>query len=498
MKRKQVLGTLSLVLIGVIFGAVLVSGFGWVRPSAADIQIGSANPPVVNVSPDVISFNNAFVEVANKVTPSIVQITVVSEAKNDFHDNFKFFFPFRDDIPKERQGGGSGVIISADGYILTNNHVVENASSVQVSFTDNRKMDATVIGTDPLTDLAVIKVNAKDLPAAYLGVSDNVKVGEWVMAIGNPLSFSSTVTAGIVSAVGRSLNLIQDSYGVENFIQTDAAINPGNSGGALVNLKGEVIGINSAIATNGMTSSYIGYGFAIPIDLAKTVASDLIENGTVSRGYIGVRIEAVNDETAKAFGLDKPTGVLIQEVIKDGSAAKEDIKSGDIILEIDGHVVTQPNELQSYVARKSAGDKVNLKIFRDGDNIERSVKLKAPDGEDNAKPVSNKKIEKDDKDNEVQEINFDEIGLTVQNLKSADYKSFKVENGIKITDVKAYGKAFNQRLFKNLVIVEVDKKPIESVKDFEKIIKSKKGEAILLKLADSEGTTRYVGLEIPS
>lgn len=498
MKRKQVLGTLSLVLIGVIFGAVLVSGFGWVRPSAADIQIGSATPPVVNVSPDVVAFNNAFVEVANKVTPSIVQITVVSEVKNDFHDNFKFFFPFRDDIPKERQGGGSGVIISADGYILTNNHVVENASSVQVSLTDKRHYDATVVGTDPLTDLAVIKVDAKDLPAAYLGESDNVKVGEWVMAIGNPLSFSSTVTAGIVSAVGRSLNIIQDSYGVENFIQTDAAINPGNSGGALVNLKGEVIGINSAIATNGMTSSYIGYGFAIPIDLAKTVASDLIENGEVSRGYIGVRIEAVNDETAKAFGLDKPTGVLIQEVMKDGAASNEDIKSGDIILEIDGHVVTQPNELQSYVARKRAGDKVNLKIFRDGDNIERSVKLKAPDEDSDAKPVSNKKIERDNKDNETQEIAFDEIGLTVQNLKSADYKSFKVENGIKITDVKAYSKAFNQRLFKNLVIVEVDKKPIESVKDFEKIINSKKGKAILLKLADSEGTTRYVGLEIPS
>lgn len=500
MKHKNVLGAAALLLFGIIFGSVLVSGFGWVRPSAAEIQIGSDKPPVVNVTPDVVAFNNAFVEVANKVTPSIVQITVVSETKNDFHDKFKFFFPFRDDIPRERQGGGSGVIISNDGYILTNNHVVENANSVLVALTDKRSYDATVVGTDPLTDLAVIKVNADNLPAAYLGESDDIKVGEWVMAIGNPLSFSSTVTAGIVSAVGRSLNIIRDKdgYGIENFIQTDAAINPGNSGGALVNLKGEVIGINSAIATDGMSGSYIGYGFAIPIDLAKTVAEDLIAHGKISRGYIGVRIESVNDETAKAFGLDKPTGVLIQEVIEDGAASKEDIKSGDIILEIDGHKISQANELQGYVARRRAGDNVNLKIFRDGKTIERSVRLKAPDGEENVRPISNDKIEKDGNDLDKQEVTFEDIGMTVQNLRSSELKNYKVDSGILITDVKTYGKAYNQRLFKNLVITEVDKKPVTSVREFEKIVKSKKGEAILLKLADSEGATRYVGLEIPS
>lgn len=499
MKRNKILGAVALVVFGVIFGSVLVSGFGWVRPSAAEMQIGSEKPPVVNVTPDVVAFNNAFVEVANKVTPSIVQITVVSEEKrNDIPDQFKFFFPFRDDVPRERQGGGSGVIISNDGYILTNNHVVENATSVRVALTDKRHFDATVVGTDPLTDLAVIKVDAKDLPAAYLGESDNVKVGEWVMAIGNPLSFASTVTAGIVSAVGRSLNIIKDSYGVENFIQTDAAINPGNSGGALVNLKGEVIGINSAIATDGMSGSYIGYGFAIPIDLAKSVSADLIANGKVSRGYIGVRIEAVNDETAKAFGMSKPAGVLIQGIVEGGAAEKEDIKSGDIILDIDGHEVNQPNELQSYVARKRAGDKVTLKLFRDGDTIERNIRLKAPDGEESAKPVSNDKMEKNGNDLDIQEVTFDDLGMTVQNMRSSERKDYNVKNGILITDVKAYGKAYNQRLFKNLVIIEVDKKPIDSVTAFKKIVGSKKGGAILLKLADKEGTTRYVGLEIPS
>lgn len=500
MNRRKIIGAAALVLFGIIFGSVLVSGFGWVRPSAAEIQIGSENPPVVNVTPDIVAFNNAFVEVANKVTPSIVQITVVTEVKSNSHDQFKFFFPFRDDVPQERQGGGSGVIISNDGYILTNNHVVENASSVQVAFTDKRRFDATVVGTDPLTDLAVIKVNAENLPAAFLGTSDNVQVGEWVMAIGNPLSFSSTVTAGIVSAKGRSLNIIKDTkgYGVENFIQTDAAINPGNSGGALVNLKGEVIGINSAIATNGMTSSYIGYGFAIPIDLAKTVAADLIANGKVSRGYIGVSIEAVNDETAKAFGLDKPAGVLIQNVLEDGAAAKEDIKAGDIILKIDGHEVNQPNELQSYVARKRAGDKVNLQLFRDGDKIERNVKLKAPDGDSKAEPVSNNKIEKDDMDLDIQEVTLDNIGMSVKNLKSSERESYKVDSGILISDVKPYSKAYNQQLGQNLVIVEVDKKPINSVREFEKIVKSKKGEAILLKVVYKNGSTRYVGLEIPN
>ena len=499
MKRKNLIGTLSLVFIGVVFGAILVSGFGWVRPSYADFQIGASKPPVEKVNVDAQAFNDAFVNVAEKVTPSIVQILVVSTVSDkDEEGGFHFFFPFRNDIPKEQQGGGSGIIISDDGYILTNNHVVENAKQVTVTLNDKEQYDAKVIGTDPLTDLAVIKIDGKNLPTAYLGDSDNLKVGQWVMAIGNPLALTSTVTAGIISAKGRQLNLIKDSYGVENFIQTDAAINPGNSGGALVDLNGAVVGVNSAIATNGMTNNYIGYGFAIPINLAKSVAHDLIAHGKVSRGYIGVSISSVDDATAKAIGLETPKGVMIQSIVKDGAASKEDIKSGDVILKIDDREINQPNELQSYVAGKSAGAKVKLTLYRDGKEIERYVTLKAKDEDANAVAASDNKSNNIDEERDNKEMSFDNIGLTVRNLTGSEKKDYKVDNGVFISDVKDYSKAYNQRIFSGLVITQVDKENINSVSDFDKVIKNKKGQAILLKLVDKQGTTRFVGLEIPS
>lgn len=503
MKGRNLFGTISLLIVGIVFGAILVSSADLVKPSKAEeIQIGSNSSPVENVT--LSDFNSAFIEVAEKVTPSIVSITVVSQMKDDPHKGFDFDIPFffkRDDgTPRNRQGGGSGVIISKDGYILTNNHVVENAVSVKITLFDKRELDAEVVGTDPLTDLAVVKVEAEDLPEAFLGDSDKVKVGSWVMAIGNPLNYlTSTVTAGIVSAIGRNINIIQDNYGIEDFIQTDAAINPGNSGGALVDLNGAVIGINSAIATNGFNASYIGYGFAIPINMAKSVAQDLIENGEVSRGYIGVSIREVDAATARALGLEKPMGIMIQNVVEDGAASKEDIIAGDVILKVDGRDVNKPNELQSYIARKRAGINVELLIFRDGDEITRTVKLKARDDkkDDTELALKNKKEKKKDP-NEINEITFDNLGLTVRDITDDLAKKYKIENGIFVKDVKRFSKAANQRLFPGLVIVEVDKKDIDSVDDFEDIIKSKEGDAVLLKVQDKDGNTSFIGLEIPN
>lgn len=499
MRTKNIVAALVLVLLGVIFGVVLVSGFGWVRPSLAEVQIGTQVAPVQDIDPELLSFNKAFIEVAEKVTPSIVQIRVISRVDRDEsrNDPFHFFMPFRDDIPRERQGSGSGIIISDDGYILTNNHVVENASQVSVDLYDRTSYDAEVIGTDPLTDLAVIKIDAEDLPAAYLGDSDKLKVGEWVMAIGNPLAFTSTVTAGIVSAFGRSLNLIRDSYGVENYIQTDAVINRGNSGGALVDLSGAVVGINSAIATDGMSSTYIGYGFAIPINLAKSVAQDLIANGKVNRGYIGVRIEAVDAATAKAIGLDKPKGVLIQDIIEDGAAAEEDIKEGDVILKVDDVEVNQPNELQAYIARKRANDDVVLTLFRDGDTINRTITLKARDENESSVKASNDRNEDRDLDKKIDELEIESIGLKIKDMTSSQLSDYNVEYGVLITDVKRYSKAYDQGLGRGLVITELDRKPINDVTEFEDIVESKKGNAVLLKVIDKQGTTRFVGLEIP-
>ncbi len=497
MERKNIIGALALILIGVVFGAVLVSSFGWVKPSMAEVQIGSENPPVQQSIVDVKSFNDAFVEVAEKVTPSIVQINVLSEIKTNPHDKFKFFFPFDDNFPKEQEASGSGVIISEDGYILTNNHVVKNAVDVEVTLNDKRKFKAKIIGKDPLTDLAVIKIDAEDLPAAYLGDSDKLKVGTWVMAIGNPLSLSSTVTAGIVSATNRSLRLIKDSYGVEDFIQTDAAINPGNSGGALVDLTGAVVGINTAIATSGMSATYIGYGFAIPINLAKAVAQDLIANGKVSRGYIGIKISEVDAAMAKAVGLDKPKGIMVQELIEGGAAEEADIKAGDVILKIDDKEVNQPNELQSYVATKRAGQTVTLTLFRNGEIITREVTLKKRDN-DEEETVKVDEERESKKDNEgIEEIAFKDLGLTVKDMTERQYKKYGTDHGIIITDVKRFSNADNQGLRPGYVITEVDNKEIDSVKDFEDIVDSKKGKAILLKVRVDKKNSFFVGLEIP-
>jgi len=494
MNYKGILGAAVLIFVGIIFGAILVSGFGVVRPSLADINLGAANPPV-NLDADATSFSKAFIEVAEKVTPTIVQVTVVSERGNP-HDDF-FFFPFKD-MPKEQRGSGSGIIISDDGYIATNNHVVENATKVTVGMSDKRTFDAKVVGTDPLTDLAVIKIDGKNLPTAYLGNSDDLRVGQWVMAIGNPLALSSTVTAGIVSAIGRGqLGLIKDSYGVENFIQTDAAINPGNSGGALVDLSGAVVGVNSAIAA-GNTGTYIGYGFAIPINLVKSVAKDLIAHGKISRGYIGVNIGEVDDAMAKSLGLDKPKGIIVQGLVEGGAASKADIKEGDVILKVDGREVNQPNQLQGYIASKSAGTTVKMTLFRDGKEIDREVTLKARDEDSKSELVVNK-----DKDNEANSesksstAQFDDVGFSVQNLSSKEKSDLKVDHGVIITEVKPFSKAEDRQLAKGFIILEADKKKINSVSEFRNIMKDKKGSALLLKLQDGRGNNFFRGIEVP-
>jgi serine protease Do len=493
MKIKGIIGALSLLLIGIVFGAILVSGFGLVRPGLADLNLGAKEPPV-KLDADASSFSQAFIEVAEKVTPAIVQIGVVSERENPHKD--WFFFPFKD-MPNEQRGSGSGIIISTDGYIITNNHVVENASKVTVGLSDKRQFDATVVGTDPLTDLAVVKIDAENLPVAFLGNSDNLKVGQWVMAIGNPLSLSSTVTAGIVSAIGRGqLGLIRDSYGVENFIQTDAAINPGNSGGALVDLSGSVIGINSAIAAGG-GGTYIGYGFAIPVNLAKAVAQDLIAHGKVSRGYIGINIGEVDNAIAKSLGMDAPKGIIIQGIVEDGAASQADLKAGDIILEIDGREVNRPNELQSYVASLTAGTTVNLKIFRDGKTMDRKVTLKARDEEIKTEPVSEKDKSNDNSEAGLTSATFDDIGLTVKNLSEKDKSDYKLSNGVIISQIKPFSKAEDQKLFSGLIITEADKENVDNVDDFKKIVDKKKGSALLLKVVDKEGNNRFVGIEIP-
>ena len=317
------------------------------------------------------------------------------------------------------------------------------------------------------------------------------------MAIGSPLGLSSTVTAGIVSYIGRRIDIINDSYGVENFIQTDAAINPGNSGGALVNIYGEVIGINTAIATTN--ARYQGYGFAIPINLAKNVAENLIENGKVERGYIGVQIQSIDETIAKASGLDKPEGVLVQDVLENGAAKNAGIISGDIILSVDGKSVKSANELQAYVASKRPGDIVEIKIWRDKNKITKNVKLKARE-EKGTEIALNQKNENLDNAEEISSkpIKFDKLGFTISKLDLRLKNERKSESDVLVSEVTRFEEAESRGLRVRDIIVEADKNSIRTINDFKKIIESKKsGDALMLRVKDERNTTRYVALEIP-
>ena len=320
------------------------------------------------------SLNEAFTTIAGRVTPTVVTISTrqsVSLAEQRMGPRFYFRWP--GNRQEDRPGLGSGIIMTADGYILTNHHVVGKADQITVILNDNQEFEARLVGADSLTDVAVVKIDASDLSAAPVGNSDEIRIGEWVMAVGAPLRLRSTVTSGIVSALGRSLNIIPNSFGVEDFIQTDAAINPGNSGGALINLEGEVIGVNTAIATEDR--GFIGYGFAIPINLARKVMDDIVAHGRVRRGFLGVSLKQVDAALADAFGMDRPRGVLISDVFSDTPADAAGLKTEDIILSIDGTTVDRPNHVQSLIARKNPDDTVTLSVKRSSRTISLQVKL---------------------------------------------------------------------------------------------------------------------------
>lgn len=320
-------------------------------------------PPVEKPAQELVSTQEAFIEVSAKVTPSVVNISAARvSAGPDFGPLFENFFgsPFRGQ-PQQRkeQSLGSGFIISADGYILTNEHVVKGAQEIKVKLSDQRVYEGKLIGVDPRTDVAVLKIEAGEkLPAAVFGDSDQLKVGQWALAIGNPFGLDRTLTVGVISAIGRADVGIED---YEDFIQTDASINPGNSGGPLLNIYGEVVGINTAIVASGQ-----GIGFAIPINLAELIARQLIDKGEVSRGWLGVSIQPMTPELASSFGLERQTGVLVNQVLADGPAAQAGIRRGDILLTLGGKEVRGVRELQLLVASTPAGEMVAVEVLRDG------------------------------------------------------------------------------------------------------------------------------------
>ncbi|MES2061592.1 MAG: Do family serine endopeptidase [Bacteroidota bacterium] len=437
-----------------------------------------------NPSTPVVSSAGAvdFTQAAADVTPAVVYIrTTYAEKSNGQQDQLEQMFGQMFGQRMRPQGpqmaSGSGVIISPDGYIVTNNHVVAKAEKIQVVTNDHRQFEAKVIGTDPNTDLALIKIEGNGLPIVKLGNSDAVRVGEWVLAVGNPFKLNSTVTAGIVSAKGRNIGIIgrgdedddnpypvkqQDNptlkKGIESFIQTDAAINPGNSGGALVNTAGELIGINAAIASH--TGSYEGYGFAIPINLAKKVLNDIKKFGAVKRGYVGISFADLSDpDAAKSVNSDKTNGLYVNSLVTGGGAEQAGIKTGDIITKVEGNQVYESSDLQERVARLQPGDKINLTVLRSGSEKNFAVTLKADAPAPSTAAVSKSATEL-----------FNKLGASFQPLNAAQKSKFHINSGIVVTQVRPGGIFDDTEIPVGSVITSINKQPIGSVADMDKVI----------------------------
>ncbi len=372
-KRDLFLTGFLLLLTGILIGFLIsLLRSGLMTDDLAEVNVTeiqrSSQPIFSHEELELIDSRFVFQNIAREVTPTVVYIeTTVQLSSDDLEGEQSGGRLWDRFIQRHTRSVGSGVIISSNGYILTNHHVIEQASrnGISVTLSDKRNYQARVVGYDTSTDLAVLKIDAQDLPSAVLGNSDNLTVGEWVLAIGNPFRLQSTVTAGIVSALERDVDIIRDRMRIETFIQTDAAINRGNSGGALVNTSGELVGINTAIATQ--SGNYQGYGFAVPSNLALKVASDLIEYGEIQRGMLGIVIESVNQSIARDLNMNQIEGVLVVDIDREGAAWQAGLRRNDVILEVSSREVNEANQLQRVVAMYSPGDRISIKVWRDGE-----------------------------------------------------------------------------------------------------------------------------------
>ncbi len=422
-----------------------------------------------------------FTGVAEKVMESVVHIKsvkTIAASDRNYDDPFRDFFensPFRDffddrfrfegpSTPELRMGSGSGVIISSDGYIVTNNHVIADADDIEVTLHDNRTYKATVVGTDPTTDLALIQIKEKGLKPLAFGNSDEVRVGEWVMAVGNPFNLTSTVTAGIVSAKARNINILREQFAVESFIQTDAAINPGNSGGALVNLQGALIGINTAIASP--TGTYSGYGFAVPSNIVSKVVEDLMKYGVVQRGVLGVMIRSVDGTLAKEKDLGITYGAYVDSLLENSAAGAAGIQPGDVIIEVDGNKIENSPRLQEIIARHRPGDKVNVKVLRKGKEKTFTVTLSNRKGK--AELVSKEKAD-------VLTV----LGGEFETIDEATARKLDIAGGVKVRELHAGKLRKYTNMRPGFIITKVDGKPVKSVEDLVKALENKKGGVML-------------------
>lgn len=492
MRRKLVRGTLLVLILvgaGVVIGFTLASDLGWLRLGVAQNQIKSAErSPMLGTAPN-------FVDVAKAVTPAVVNIATTRVVKGDegrgpgnpfFEDPFfrrffgdEFYRQFEAPRQRKEQSLGSGVIVDG-GYIVTNNHVIAKADEIKIVLSDKREFKGTLVGTDPKTDLAVIKIAATDLPTIPWGDSTAIEVGEYVLAVGNPFGLNQTVTMGIVSAVGRANVGIAD---YEDFIQTDAAINPGNSGGALVNAKGELVGINTAIFTR--SGGYMGIGFAVPSQMVKAVIDSLVSKGKVVRGWLGVTIQEVSPELAKQFGLKNARGALVSDILEGSPADKAGITRGDVIVEVDRKPVENAVQLRNLVASLSIGSKVTVKAIRDkkektfevtiGEQPKDLTRGGAPSEEDAGSGAL--------------------AGLGVHDLSPELAQRFGLpddEEGVVVTRVEPGSLADDAGVQRGDLILEINRRVVRHTRDFNRIAADLgKDESILL-LVNRQGQTLYI------
>ncbi|GBE37537.1 MAG TPA: DegQ family serine endoprotease [Nitrospirae bacterium] len=488
MKKRNLMIALTMVTAGIIIGVILTAGLG--------IQQVNYAQETKNISPDAKNFLGKFSEylseVAEAVEPAVVNISTTTTVTlqqspfGDFSDDpfFRRFFGDQlrhpDPGPQRKYKSsalGSGVIITADGYILTNNHVVKDADDIKVVLYDDREFKGKVIGTDPQSDLAVVKINAEDLPSIKIGDSDVLKVGEVVIAIGNPFALSHTITMGIVSALGRSNVGIAD---YEDFIQTDAAINPGNSGGALVNMNGELIGINTAIFSK--SGGYMGIGFAIPSSMAKSVMDSIIKHGKVIRGWLGVSIQNMTPDLAEQFDIKEEKGALVTEVVEESPAEKAGFKRGDLIIEFDGKHVDGSTALRNMVAGIPPDTSVKMKIIREGKEKTLTVAI----GQLSETVVT----AKSEYSNAVKGVHVQDLNPEIR--MSLDIPQ-KVE-GVVVTNVEMDSPSF-RAVKRNDVIQEINKKAIRSTKDYEKAVSKISAKDTVLILAYRGGGYIYITIK---
>ena len=486
----------NLVFAGLVGGLVSLFGFYALAPQLFKRSNSQEYPTAAAQMARYAALSSSpgfdFTGVAEIANPAVVHIKTTSGGSQSRQpqggtpfDPFEFFNGpgFRFDSPGPKMASGSGVIISEDGYIVTNNHVIENANKIEVVLNDKRSYLAELVGTDKNTDLAVLRISDAELPFLKLGNSDEVKVGQWVVAVGNPFNLNSTVTLGIVSAMGRNIDLLRsqgNQYAIENFIQTDAAINPGNSGGALVNTSGELIGINTAIASQ--TGSYAGYGFAVPVNLMKKVVNDIMKYGKVQRAILGVSIQDINQALQEEKNLPDLKGVFIADVVSEGSADKAGVKKNDVILKIDGEEVNSSSKLQEKVGKYRPGDKITLTIRRAGDLKELKATLLSKDGEAKlsaAAPVNSKSY----------------LGMNLTTTTKEEREKLNIKAGAKVESLEK-GVFENAGIPKGFVITHINNERVYSPQGAISVLNGLSG-AIVIEGKTKSGEDRIFAVKLP-